>query len=294
MRVIITGATGFIGSHVVSELVKRKIKTLCLGRHKCVSPHSDFVKCDLLAQPYCVRDIFEEFKPTHLIHLAWVTEHGTYWNSSLNLDWLSASNHLVSQFCQSGGQHVVAAGTCAEYDWRYGYCVEDLTPLNSTSSYGLMKNVTRQSIEDICRKHDVGLAWTRIFFPYGEGESSQRLIPSLFRVCRGEEQPFGINFTSYRDMLHVADAAGAITLCSENSVVGTFNISSGQPASLGYVLKCIAKLCDYSPDKIFELQSSRPHDSKFIVGSNAKIEALGWKMKIPLLEGLRNYEGTKI
>jgi len=287
MKVLVTGATGFIGKHVLHVLERKKIDYVILGRGDIDNQIK--IQCNLLENDDLVCAL-KKIKPTHLIHLAWYTEHGKYWESPLNISWLVSSCRLVEAFCQSGGRHVLIAGTCAEYDWRYGYCVEDLTPLNPKTLYGIAKNVTRSLVENVCEKHKVGFVWTRIFFPYGPGESKERLIPSLFGVFQDEKPAFGVNAHVYRDLLHVTDVAEAIAVCSENEALGKINISSAEPLSLEMIVKEIALICKKLPDEVLSLDSPRIGEPKFLVGDNDKLKKLGWKKNISFEQGIKNYK----
>jgi len=283
MRILLTGATGFIGRYVIDELEGIGIDYVTLGRnHSTSEKHIQF---DLLSD----EDLFEHIKrikPTHLIHMAWYAEHGKYWESPLNIGWIAATSRLVEAFCQSGGKHVVITGTCAEYDWRYGYCVEDLTPLNPKTLYGISKNSARNIANQICKKYKVGLSWARIFFPYGVGESVDRLIPSLLKVYRGEKPAFGVNVSYYRDLLHVSDVASAISICSQKEVLGDINISSSEPLSLYSIVCMIASKFKKSPDIVLSLESSRKGEPQFLIGENKKIKSCGWSQRISFEDGL--------
>ena len=110
MKVLVTGATGFIGRYLIDDLKSAGIDYVTLGRGG--SSSEEHIQLDLLSDEDLVGHI-KRIKPTHLIHMAWYAEHGKYWESSLNIDWLAATTRLVEAFCQSGGKHVVITGTCA-------------------------------------------------------------------------------------------------------------------------------------------------------------------------------------
>jgi nucleoside-diphosphate-sugar epimerase len=234
--------------------------------------------------------LFQKFSPTHLVHVAWYAEHGKYWDSELNLKWVLATKRLVEAFCSSGGQHVVITGTCAEYDWSHGYCVEDLTPLKPQSLYGICKDTTRRVIELVVAKHGVSMSWARVFSPYGPGESTQRLIPSLFKAFNGEVLPFGVNASSYRDLLHVEDVACAVLACAKSKFVGAINICSGKPVKISDVVDAVANINNCDPDIIFKLLPKNQEFNRFLVGENKKLESLGWRQEIMLDQGLLNYQ----
>ena len=119
MKVLITGASGFIGSYVLKCLESSNINAVVVGRTRPAGYLGDFIKTDLL-EISDFNNLISNANASHLIHLAWYAEHGSYWTSSLNLRWVESTIKLAEAFCLAGGQHIVAAGTCAEYDWNYG------------------------------------------------------------------------------------------------------------------------------------------------------------------------------
>ena len=179
MRVLLTGASGFIGKQVLAQLEHYGIDTVVVGRSSPIEFNGVFIEADLLNQDVCQEIIFRA-QPTHLLHLAWYAEHGHYWNSHLNLRWVEATTRLVEAFCTAGGKHVIVAGTCAEYDWSHGCCREGVTPLMPSTLYGTAKNTTRRLVTAVCEDNGVPWAWGRIFLPFGPGEDRRRLIPSMF------------------------------------------------------------------------------------------------------------------
>lgn len=287
MKVMLTGASGFVGRYVAKELERQGIEYVSLQRGMISGVRA--IQIDLLGT-HELDAMFQKFKPTHLVHLAWYAEHGKYWDSELNLQWVLATRRLVEAFCSSGGQHVVITGTCAEYDWTHGYCVEDVTPLKPKSLYGICKDTTRRVIELVVEKYCVPLSWARVFFPYGPGEASQRLIPSLFRAFKKDILPFGVNASSYRDLLHVEDAARAVLACAQSNFVGAVNICSGRPVQISEVVDAIARINNSDPEIILKLAPQNQEINNFLVGKNKKLQSLGWKQEIMLGQGLINYQ----
>jgi nucleoside-diphosphate-sugar epimerase len=287
MKVMLTGATGFVGRYVAKELERQGIEYVSLQRGMASDVRA--IQMDLMGS-HELESLFQKFKPTHLVHVAWYAEHGKYWDSELNLQWVMATKRLVEAFCSSGGQHVVITGTCAEYDWTHGYCVEDVTPLMPKSLYGICKDTTRRVIELVVEKHGVSMSWARVFFPYGPGEASQRLIPSLFKALKGEVLPFTVNASSYRDLIHVEDAARALLACAKSKFVGAINICSGKPVQISEVVDEVAKINNGDPEIILKREPKNQEISHFLVGDNKKLKSLGWKQEIALDQGLLNYQ----
>jgi nucleoside-diphosphate-sugar epimerase len=276
MRVLLTGASGFIGRYVLNQIVDARIDAVVVGRSRPNGYNGDFVEADLLQyEDYNV--LVQRAGASHLIHLAWYAEHGQYWTSPLNLRWVEASVRLVEAFCAAGGQKVVTAGTCAEYDWSYGFCREDVTPLSPATLYGTAKDATRRLLDAVCKAHQTQFAWGRIFLPYGKGEDSRRLIPSLIDVFQGKRPPFGVNANAYRDFLHVQDVANGFVRLLLADAGGIYNIASGQPTQIAEVVRSIAHAFHGDPRIVLDLSTERPSEPEILFGDSQRLKALGWQ-----------------
>lgn len=276
MRALLTGASGFIGRYVLDQLVEAGIDVVVVGRSRPYGYKGDFVEADLLeSEDY--RGLVQRAGASHLIHLAWYVEHGQYWTSHHNLRWVEASVRLVEAFCAAGGQKIVAAGTCAEYDWSYGFCLEDVTPLSPATLYGTTKDATRRLLNAVCKSHQTQFAWGRIFLPYGRGENSRRLIPSLINVFQGKCSPFGVNVNAYRDFLHVEDAASGFMRILLTNAEGSYNIASGHPIQISSVVQLISRRFEADPSIILDLSTERPGEPEILFGGSQKLKALGWQ-----------------
>lgn len=286
MKVLLTGASGFLGRHVLRNLRASGIDTVAMGRQPLPdSTVLDWIEADLLTGDK-MDDLVQASGATHLLHLAWYTEHGAYWDSPLNLRWVDASTRLVHAFCRAGGQKVVVAGTCAEYDWQYGTCHEDATPLQADRLYGTAKDATRRLVQTICAQYQVPCAWGRVFLPFGAGEDQRRLVPSLTDVFRGKRLPFGIHANACRDFLHASDVASGFVTLLENASSGTYNISSGQAVRLADLATELARLLNGRVAAVLDLPASSPNTAPLLVGDNRKLKALGWLPLLTLDQGL--------
>ncbi len=276
-KVLVTGASGFIGRYVLARLAQHGISTVVAGRSRpdAISAE-DFMPLDLLAQDD-LANVLEQVGATHLLHLAWYAEHGQYWTSPFNLRWVEATVRLVEAFCAAGGEKVVVAGTCAEYDWSYGYCREESTPLNPATLYGTAKDATRRLLMAISAQYQVPCVWGRIFLPFGPGEDSRRLLPSLIEVFKGNRAPFGVNATAYRDFLAAEDLAVGFVRLLQGETAGVYNLCSGQPVQIAEVVRLVANVFKSDPKMVLDLSTERPGEPPLLVGDNHKLKALGWQ-----------------
>ena len=137
---------------------------------------------DLLA-PGLAEALVREVRPTHLLHLAWYAEHHAYWTAPQNLDWVGASLRLVRAFAEQGGTRAVLAGTCAEYDWTQGVCVEGATPIRPRGLYGVAKDAVRRVVEAFAAGAGLSAAWGRIFFFTARMSILGGSLPRLHEHC---------------------------------------------------------------------------------------------------------------
>jgi nucleoside-diphosphate-sugar epimerase len=279
-RVLLTGATGFIGRNAIAPLIAQGYEVHAVSSKKQIdATQGAHWHCVDLLESKDLTSLMANVRPSHLLHFAWYTEHGKFWRSPENFRWLEASIALLRHFYQAGGQRVVMAGTCAEYDWNYGYCTESITPCRPATPYGVCKNALQNVLRTYSEEEKLSSAWGRIFLPYGPGEDSRRLLPSLAAVFQGNRPPFGINATAIRDFLHVDDVATGFVRLLQANATGEYNICSGHPVQLADVVKKIAYLYGADPSAILDLSTERPGEPQFLVGSNHKLTSLGWRAR---------------
>ncbi|HEX8118668.1 MAG TPA: NAD(P)-dependent oxidoreductase [Pyrinomonadaceae bacterium] len=244
-RVLLTGAGGFVGRRCLPELLARGYEVHAVGRGggRAAGEGSQALHwhaADLLDRAK-VAALLSEVGPTHLLHLAWYTEHGKFWSAVENLSWVGASLSLFESFAAAGGRRVVAAGTCVEYAPVEGTpCDEHFTPVAPQTLYGACKHATRTVLEAFARQAGLSHAWGRLFFPYGPGEPPGRLDPSVARALLAGEPALCTHGRQVRDFLHVEDAASAFVALLDSGVEGAVNVASGQPVTLAEVVERVA------------------------------------------------------
>jgi len=200
-------------------------------------------QADLL-EPAAARALVEAVAPTHLLHLAWYAEPGKYWRSTENLRWVEASLALLRAFARSGTapRRVVIAGTSAEYAWsQRTHCVEGETPLEPATLYGASKRALHLVAERFAAEAGLSLAWGRIFFLYGPGESPSRLAGSVARALVRGEPAETSHGKQVRDFLHTADLGDAFAALLASDVEGAVNMASGDPVRVRDLVEALAR-----------------------------------------------------
>lgn len=242
-RVLITGATGFIGRHCLAPLRARGFEVHAV-HHARPIPSDAAVRwhaCDLLADG-AAHALIAEIAPTHMLHLAWYAVPGKYWTSRENLAWVRASLALYQAFVAGGGARVVIGGTAAEYDWSHGVCRERSTPLQPRTYYGTCKHALAELVTADAALAGVSAAWARFFFLYGPHEYPERLIASVIRALLRGDTARTSPGTQARDFLHVADAAVATVALLDSAVEGPVNIASGTARTVKSLVERVAAL----------------------------------------------------
>jgi nucleoside-diphosphate-sugar epimerase len=284
-RVLITGANGFIGRHCVTRLSTNVgYEVHAVGRSERASGPGGVVyhSVDLLDRGQVDR-LVEEVKASHLLHLAWYTEHGKFWTSPLNLKWVEASSHLLQAFVTHGGRRCVAAGTCAEYDWRYGYCSEAVTPLAPGTLYGACKHAFQGMLEAFSASNGMRSAWGRIFLLFGPHEHPDRLVPSVITAALQGREALCSHGTQVRDFLCVEDVADAFVRLLESDVSGPVNIASGRAVAIRDLVTRIAERLDATDRLRFGALPSRPGDPPLLVGDTTRLtQEVGWTPRYDL------------
>lgn len=276
-RVLLTGAGGYIGRHMLDDLVTRRYEVHAVSRSDAVNSQGvvwhgvDILDIDAM------ETLLADVRASHLMHLAWITEPGAYWQSPQNNDWLNASTELLERFVRHGGTRAVLAGTCAEYDWSDGHCVEDETPLRAKSLYARSKLAFRESAFALSASTDLTIAWARVFFSFGPHERAERLVPAVIRALLDGGRAKCSEGSLLRDFMYVPDVAGAMVAVLDSDFAGDINIASGQPQTLEQLIGKIARKLDGLDRVDFGHYPRRPDDPQKITADISRLsDAIGW------------------
>jgi dTDP-6-deoxy-L-talose 4-dehydrogenase (NAD+) len=239
MRILITGATGFIGRHVVDYLVSlgghELITTSIESKEKANAFHpslkyTDYISKDLNQKE---KNYYSFFKnPDCLIHLSWegLPNYSELFHIEQNLP---ANFYLIKNMIQNGLTDITIAGTCFEYGLQNGCLREDMTAAPVTY-YGLAKDTLRKCIELLHNTYPINMKWVRIFYPYGEGQSKKSLYGQMEDAINNNIEQFNMSQgEQLRDYISVDCASEYIAkIALQNDITGIINCCSGKPVSV--------------------------------------------------------------
>lgn len=241
-RVLVTGATGFIGRGTLEPLLEAGMEVHAVSSRGAPAGAPAEVHwhiADLLAAG-SERDL-GAIDATHLLHLAWYAEPGRFWRAPDNLDWLAASLRLIRAFAEAGGRRLVMAGSCAEYEWiDQTHCEEELTPTRPATLYGAAKHALNTVAAAYSGEAGLSMAWGRVFFVFGPREDPARLAGSVARALVSGKEALCSHGEQIRDFLYAPELAAAFVALLLSDVTGPVNMASGLPVRVRDLIEAIA------------------------------------------------------
>jgi nucleoside-diphosphate-sugar epimerase len=296
-RVLVTGASGCIGRHLVPVLVARgwEVHALTSGRAGAGALPGSGAKASSdvtwhtgnLLRAGDADTVVRAVSPTHLMHLAWYIAPGRWAAAPENFEWVQASLALIGAFKAHGGTRVVTAGSCLEYDWRYGYCSETLTPCTPHTIYGACKHALQILTSALTRDGSLASAWARIFFVYGPHEHPDRLVAAVIRSLLAGELARTSHGRQVRDYLFVEDVADVLVRLLESDVTGPINVASGQAIALRDIIAQIGQQTGRS--ELIQLGAipQAATDTALVVADTSRLAAeLDWQPRWDLARGI--------
>ncbi len=303
-RVLVTGASGFLGRAVVSRLLETGWGVDAVTSSGSPDPYVEhqalrWHEADLLDDA-AIEALLSATDASFLIHLAWAQPRPVY-DSPENFRWVSASTRLLKKFFENGGQRTVFAGSSAEYDWSSGICRERTTPLAGGGAYGAAKRGLAELFHGLCEHYGdsenggVSGAWARIFFLFGPHEAEGRLAASVTRSLIEGGPVRCSEGTQIRDYLFVEDAADALVELLGSEITGPVNIASGEGVRVrDFVLELAERVDaagaggDNCAERIEWGKVGRSgSEAPLVIADIARLrDELGWQPRIGRSEGL--------
>jgi nucleoside-diphosphate-sugar epimerase len=287
-RVLVTGATGFIGRGTLSPLIASGMDVHAVGRRQSpdwLPPEVRWHQADLLRES-AAADVVRDVRPSHLLHLAWFTEPGAFWRSVENLHWVEASLRLLRAFAIHGGRRAVLAGSCAEYAWEdHTICSEATTPCRPATLYGTSKHALRLIAQQFAAEVDLSLAWGRVFFVFGPHERPERLAGSVASaLVRGMEAPCSHGHQR-RDFLYSEDLAEAFVALLRSPAQGAVNLASGAAIEIRELVMALAEAAG-RPDLVrLGAHPAVPNEPSELVAEVRRLrDEVGWTPRADLAQ----------
>ncbi len=236
MKVLVTGATGFVGRHLVAALLTRGCKVRAVARNANTAQGMpwikdvEFIAADIHAADVDVVVLTEGVDV--LAHLAWpgLPNYRGLFHFEHNL---MADYRFIKSVVEAGVKQVLVTGTCFEYGLQSGPLSEQVEPQPS-NPYGLAKHTLRLFLQSLAQEHPFTLQWARLFYLHGEGQNPNSLLAALDRAIDAGDAQFNMSMgDQLRDYLEITEAAAQLaTLIARPDVGGVINCCSGRPVSV--------------------------------------------------------------
>lgn len=288
-RVLITGPSGFIGTHCLRRLLREDCEIHAVNRTGAgegngrVTWHAGDLRDVVQAVAIIAR-----IRPTHLLHGAWVATPKVYGHSPENIVWLQSSIALVGAFGAHGGARFVGMGSSAEYAPGGDLpCVEDATPIRPATIYGKCKAACWLVVQAAAQQHGFSAAWGRLFLPYGPGDPPQRLVPTVIAALRSGQPVPTTPGAQKRDFIYAPDAADLFVRLLLSPENGAFNIGTGQATTIRFVVEYLAAR-HRKPELLhFGAIAPSPGELPFLVADMQKVhDRLSWSAPTDIRSGL--------
>src|SRR5687767_9207753 len=236
MKVLVTGATGFVGRYVLEALRRRQVDVIASAATRVLDRHSNSPGVTLVTHDIYADDqsqLFEKFpRPDVAIHLAWGGLPD--FKAARHIDEeLPAQKTFLQNLLDGGLRDLTVTGTCLEYGMREGELSEDM-PARPAVPYAQAKNELRLFLEERQRQTDFDFRWVRLFYMYGAGQSPKSILAQLDAALDANAQTFNMSEgEQWRDYLPVEKVAENLVIFAlQRKIKGIINCCSNNPISI--------------------------------------------------------------
>ena len=295
---IITGACGFIGRHLLGRVQDYPGPILAVDRVEPVGATLGrtvrFHRSDLSNPADLLPAGFDVASGFTLVHLAWDMRRAS--DFALHLDQARLLTALLDYWKDRGLARVVGMGSAEEYGSRSGLIHEYDPPLAPLSPYGAGKHAAYVAASSWAARAKCDLIWLRPFLVYGQDQGGDMMLPYAVAKARAKEPAEFTDGLQERDLVHVEDVAEAIKAAALHEVAGVrvLNVGSGTPVPIREVLLEVARLMDAKA--LFHM-GARPRRTgepeRQVADISAARDLLGWSPKIGWREGIAGVVGSQ-
>jgi nucleoside-diphosphate-sugar epimerase len=294
MKILVTGASGFIGSSVTERLAREEVETAVLLRANSrpwrIAHLFDHVRRMIgdAGDPGGLRRTLSDWAPDTVIHLAWKGVSNRHRNDPSQIDDnLWPTHNLMRIAGEVGCKSWIGIGSQAEYG-PANCRLDENAPTRPTTMYGAVKLSTMLLGERIAEHYGMRFAWLRVFSTYGPRDNPEWMIPYLIRTLLQGESPNLTSCEQHWDYLYVTDAAEAICRVALNAEAsGVFNLGSGKPLELRTLVKMIRDRIDPGITINFGAEPCRPDQVMHLEADITRLrDVTGWAPRTTFETGL--------
>lgn len=288
MRVIVTGATGFIGTPVCEQLLKAGHSVLAVTRNECgqIPGEVQWLFADI-SNPSTYSSKISKFSPEVIVHLAWAGIPDFSLAKSLeNLN--SSINFLTNVLQLDTCRKVLVAGSCFELNQHQGACSEDHLG-SPRDNFTWAKHSLRTWLELESLRRNIVMGWMRIFYAYGPRQRSGSLVPTILTSLSQNQTPPIRAPHNANDFIFVDDVAAAFVAAVNSKIeTGIYNLGSGRATSVLETCEIGESLFKSTrhTDALRQL-SSETSPVNFWAECTKTQQLLGWQPRFSLEEGIR-------
>ena len=273
MKVLVTGANGYIGRHVIKVLLDRHVEVIaCDITTTEVDKRAERMSLNLF--DLSVEDVYSFLgTPDVCLHMAW--RNGFVHNAPTQMGDLSAHYRFLTGLIDGGLPQLAVMGTMHEVGYWNG-AIDEHTPCNPISLYGIAKDALRRSMIQYTQQKGCILQWLRCYYVVGDDKKNHSIFCKLLEAAEEGKRTFP--FTSGKnkyDFITVDDLAQMIAaVIMQRNITGIINGCTGKPVSLGERVEQFIKECNLRIELEYGAFPERPYDSPCVYGDTSKISQI--------------------